>query len=225
MPCTRLREAYMPLERVQALKRGPLCIRDAISLCGQDYADPSKLDVLEKLEIGRVRASIVSTSCGVVGVIRGTSLRDQWGRFNFRFWAVPADGDTRRWHSGFLDYANITYAFFKGKPLAAIAGHSLGAAAAQIVGPSLEVPTIALASPRPLFMDAQPALADLVLNVCRADDLVTRVPFAWMGYKHVGPSIWFTPKSRHEGWDHATRWLFDAVEGAEAGRWCLEKPC
>ena len=88
-----------------------------------------------------------------------------------------------------------------GQRLDLIIGHSLGAGAGQIIGPSLGVRTICFASPRPLYSDLQPVGAELVENYCATDDPITDLPL--MGH-HVGAVVELdVPRHRDPGVAHA----------------------
>lgn len=189
---------------------------NAARLVEADYYARETLDVSETLDIRGVQASIVLWQGLRVLLVRGTDERLDWLRFNLRFWPRVQAGDTRMWSRGFLRHGEAVYAFAKGKPLDCIVGHSLGAACAQIIGPSLGLPAIAFASPRPLYKGPQPERADLVTNYCRVDDLVTRLPPPAWGFKHVGKATWYRPARRHWGEDHRIPALLSIMDGSEA---------
>ncbi|WP_108258076.1 alpha/beta hydrolase family protein [Mangrovicoccus ximenensis] len=83
-----------------------------------------------------------------------------------------------QFHGGFLLHALKVHAFLRGRRPSFIAGHSLGAASAQILGTALRVPAIGFASPQ-VIRDDQPQVAGegWVMNVVWKQDFVTE------GYK------------------------------------------
>jgi hypothetical protein len=171
-----------------------------------DYRDPDPLPTLARLEIDGVAGRIVITHDDArVLLITGSNARSDWHAFNFRWWPIPHidGGDTRKWHRGFLKHAQVVYSWAKGwlsqgGRIDWVCGHSLGAAAAQIAGASLRIPTHAFASPKPLWGSLQPPGHELVTNWCRVDDLVCKVP-PW-GFSRVGQTVWLTPATRERVW-------------------------
>ena len=196
--------------------------RRAAALLAEDYLGPiTSAEVFSTLNSEGVCAVVVDVDGVRVGLIRGTDRRSDWLRYNFRFLAgrhIPTvrsppkvrRGESRRWwHAGFLKHAEVAYGFFKDKGVRQVVGHSLGAAAAQIVGISLEVPTIALAAPKVLYEKEQPAeWARLVTCYNRIDDRICHQPREWTRVfthgrvaHHVGRVVWLDlPK--HKGSDH-----------------------
>ena len=169
--------------------RPPLSARELGALLQADYAGTlSPSSVVRSLSIDGVQATIVhdarTDSLGCL--VRGTDERADWLRWNMRWWPDVERGDTRSWHRGFLQYGRIVYAWCTDRPVTWMAGHSLGAAAAQIAGSSLSIPSCCIASPMPLHGGGQPDGSAYVINYVRADDPVTYVPPALLGFEHVG---------------------------------------
>ncbi|SER81220.1 hypothetical protein SAMN04490244_10374 [Tranquillimonas rosea] len=170
--------------------------------------DP-ELEIVQQIDIRGVQACTLK---GGILVIPGTNEFSDWFQFNFdlggrdrveRHGFAVAHGDSgARWHGGFLEHAQIVYTFAKPQPLRYIIGHSLGAASAQIVGASLKLPTIALASPRTLRGDRPFPGEGWVVNVCRTDDTVCHVPPDFMGFRHLGSVYWLSPPEVNVGEDH-----------------------
>ena len=106
-------------------------------------------------------------------------------------------------HAGFLRHANKLQRFAKDNGARFIIGHSLGAATAQILGVSLGVPAIGFASPRVKFGPGKLKKESKVLNICRADDLVTRVPPSEAGFRRLGTSVRLVPGKTNPGMDHS----------------------
>ena len=142
-------------------------------------------------------------------VIPGTNEKSDWFKFNFKV----GRGSTRTWHKGFLAHAQTVYGFAKSLEPRLIVGHSLGAASAQIVGYSLQVPTIAFASPKPLVkgLEIPHNKWTMIQNICREDDLVCALP---PNFQHVGFVNWLAPKKHHWGEDHRIDNYVDAMKEA-----------
>ncbi len=176
-------------------------------------------DVVETIDLRGVQAAVLKR--GVL-FIAGTNEFSDWFEFNFDFiHDGPADqhgfsmapGDSGAvWHAGFLEHAQIVYAFAKPQKISAIIGHSLGAASAQIVGASLGIPSIAFGSPRPLQGAAKFRNEGFVLNVCRTDDTLCHLPPRFFGFRHVGSVHWLSPPAPDVGEGHSIRSYIEALE-------------
>jgi hypothetical protein len=96
------------------------------------------------------------------------------------------------WHQGFLTYAKVVVAWLGANHLrpTRIVGHSLGAAAAQILCKLYTVPTIAFAAPRPKASSYPVQHNGLCVSVLRRDDPVTQVP---LGFSHLGKVMHLPP--------------------------------
>lgn len=143
-------------------------------------------------------------------VIEGTNEPADWLRYNLNLLLSndPTQGDSGAWyHAGFYNHAQRIYAF--AKPLKdkirLVVGHSLGAASAQIVGPSLKKRTLGFAAPK-AFLRGRPLGPRLITIYNREDDLVCRVPpgllGGLLGYDHVGKVHWMRPPDVNPGEDH-----------------------
>ncbi|MEM9584200.1 MAG: hypothetical protein AAGA08_13910 [Pseudomonadota bacterium] len=106
-------------------------------------------------------------------------------------------------HAGFLCHANKLHGFAQQNGARFIIGHSLGAATAQILGTSLGLPAIGFASPRVKFGTGKLKNERKVLNICRADDLVTRVPPSEAGFRRLGKTVRLVPGATNPGMDHS----------------------
>jgi hypothetical protein len=215
--------APITAQEVAAITRGGVTVQEAAYL-SQAYYAPGSLSAIVDVEITlpatMIYAAIVTHVGKRVLIIRGTSRRGQWRRYNLALNPITAEGDTRRWHGGFLSVAEVVYAWVRDKaPLDLITGHSLAAGVGQIIGPSLGVPTIGFAAPNALYRDDPPARSDLVLNVCANDDLICALPFSLLGYRKAGLLLAFDPAGRHRGLDHGMALYRRRVEGHEAGTW------
>lgn len=199
----------------------PLTILDAARAVRAASRGEAGLDVVERIDIEGVQA--VTLKGGVMVVLGANEIAD-WFDYNLDFIPGPESehvgfsvipGDSgARWHAGFLEHARFVYAFAKPQRPKLIAGHSLGAAAAQIVGASLGVPAIGFGSPRPLRQRRQFRGEGWVLNVCRSDDTICYVPPGFLGFRHVGSVRWLTPPQPDPGEDHS---MDEYIEVLEAG--------
>ncbi|MEM1266110.1 MAG: hypothetical protein AAGI50_08855 [Pseudomonadota bacterium] len=155
-------------------------------------------------------------------VIEGTNEFSDWLRFNFNVLIErePEIGDSgARYHQGFYNYAEKVYYF--AKPIQdridVVIGHSLGAAAAQIVGASLGKPTLSIGAPKPYVKGTGPVPgAEYVTNLNRDDDAVTKVPGMLLGFlpfEHIG-HVWnLDPKDDDElGEDHRVNHYIDLIK-------------
>lgn len=132
-----------------------------------------------------------------VVIVRGSDEASDW-RDNLSFLPRTSYGAKWLWHRGFLRHAEIAYGFLAGLPWCdVVIGHSLGAAAMQIVCASTGLPGIGIAAPRP-YVGLYPPPADIVLYN-RVDDPVCRVP--WWG-KALGRTVMLHPVSSQIGSRH-----------------------
>ncbi len=106
-------------------------------------------------------------------------------------------------HAGFLRHASRLQKFARENDAKFLIGHSLGAATAQILGTSLDLPAIGFASPRVKFGSGKLKYEHNVLNICRADDLVTRVPPSEAGFRRLGTSVRLVSAATNPGMDHS----------------------
>lgn len=115
----------------------------------------------------------------------------------------------KAYHKGFLLHAARILSFLDGHKPSSIVGHSLGAAAAQILGTALAVPTICLASPQVIkrrFLEPdhvrKPSHPQWnVLNIAWKQDFVTR-GFRMVGFRALGHRMVLDFKHRNPGIDH-----------------------
>lgn len=132
-------------------------------------------------------------------IIPGTNEHSDWADFNLDI----SSGDSRRkWHAGFLRHAQAIYPFAKGAGAKRVLGHSLGAASAQIVASSLEIPAICFASPRPLRGRTRFRGEHRILNICRFDDAVCYLPMAFLGFRQIGKVHWLSPREPQSAGSH-----------------------
>lgn len=129
-------------------------------------------------------------------VIPGSNEIMDWSGFNIRvhnllngripnLQLVPQT-QTRAWHFGFLKHADSIYRFARHHRPRFIVGHSLGGAAAQIIGHRMGIPTVTFGAPRTHKGRRKKIVGEgWVLNLCRADDPVTGLPVT-SGFRHIG---------------------------------------
>jgi len=122
------------------------------------------------------------------------------------------------WHQGFLAHARIIHEWVEnhphlnGNPPSYIIGHSLGAASAQILSMSFNVPAIGFASPRPRGNDEPVPNDDKCFNIVRSDDVVCQVP---QNFLHLGQAPKVFPSKKRLGRHHMTKyiWLLENHKG------------
>lgn len=106
-------------------------------------------------------------------------------------------------HAGFVRHAGRLQKFARENGARYIIGHSLGAASAQILGTALGIPAIGFASPRVKLGSGKLKHESRVLNICRIDDLVTRVPPSEAGFRRLGKTVRLVPGKTNPGLDHS----------------------
>ncbi len=149
------------------------------------------------LDHGDVQAHLLGN--GVLLIPGSNSLLD-YLKFNLRVlniggkrYAIKSSATEKGasgtiWHQGFLRHAKVIFDWVEagGTRPTYIIGHSLGAAAAQILSKSWKVSAVGFAAPRPRFARGRVAHDDHCLCINRDDDLVTGLPsrFHHMGRVH-----------------------------------------
>lgn len=115
------------------------------------------------------------------------------------------------WHQGFLAYTKGVQDWLMEKDVkpSFIIGHSLGAAAAQILSAGWDVPAVAFAAPRTCRTANAKALAPKCLCVNRTDDLVCTLPGR---FDHLGSVKAYKPSDKSPGMDHHMRHYRRAIE-------------
>lgn len=123
-----------------------------------------------------------------------------------------ASGTT--WHQGFLAYSKVIYDWLDDNNIKpqTIIGHSLGAAAAQILSKSYAAPAIGFAAPRPKFVKGPVKYDKLCLLINRFDDLVPKLP---SGFHHMGTAKLLAPPAKH--W-FASHKMASYIETTAAGQ-------
>ena len=127
-----------------------------------------------------------------------------------------ASGTT--WHQGFLAHAKVIYDWLeeRNKKPKFIIGHSLGAAATQILSKSWRVPGIGFAAPRPRRYAGRVKYDDLCLCINRNDDMVCDLPTS---FHHMGKVVSCRHLSFPFAMKHAMHHYRTAVEEQqEAGK-------
>lgn len=164
-------------------------IEDAAALADASY-DVSRL-TSPRIDLScphpDVQAYVLST--GVLLLPGSNSLRD-YLRYNLRLLNLGSKRlklvDTSHdkgasgtlWHQGFLAYSKVIYDWLGANNVApeAIIGHSLGAAATQILSKSYAVTGIGFAAPRPKYARGNVQNAKHCLIANRSDDRVPSLP-------------------------------------------------
>lgn len=106
------------------------------------------------------------------------------------------------WHQGFLKFSKTVFDWVGNRKPKLIIGHSLGAAAAQILSMSWNKPAIGFAAPRPRKGGGHAAHNGKCLLICREDDVVcTMAP----SFQHMGDARFLRPIRRNLGGDHSMK--------------------
>jgi hypothetical protein len=163
---------------------------------------------------------------GVLLIPGSNSLMD-YARFNLRVLNLGgkrykmSDEGTKKgasgttWHQGFLAHAKAIYDWIEHhneKPKFII-GHSLGAAATQILSKSWRVPGIGFAAPRPRRFSGRLRNDELCLCINRSDDSVCDLP---PNFHHMGKVISCSHLSQLFSMKHAMKHYRKAVEEQQA---------
>lgn len=183
-----------------------------------------QIEAEARLDIAGCQSSIILYLDQPVLVIQGSNERSDWVD-NLDF--LPErkrqldveQGDVCWWHRGFLRHAQVAYSWARDKNVAAVIGHSLGAACVQIVAPSLAVDGLGFGSPRALWAprpnSPRPENEYLVVNYLRTDDAVTKVPPERLGFEHSGEERHLIPAEEHPGQDHSIEFYIDLLQPVE----------
>lgn len=167
--------------------------------------------ITDSLDKGGVQAHLLED--GTLLLPGSNSLLD-YAHFNLRVFNVGgkkyrlASKTTQRgasgtrWHQGFLIYSKVVFDWVGHRKPKLIIGHSLGAAAAQILSKSWNRHAIGFAAPRPKSAGGTVANSSKCLLVCRVDDVVCSLT---PGFHHLGDARFLEPESVNWGGDHSMK--------------------
>ncbi|WP_375280083.1 hypothetical protein [Pseudooctadecabacter sp.] len=185
-------------------------LMDAAQLAKDSYKGGARLPPVQtSIDVGHVEAFLLRDK---TLVIPGSESLKDYTRSNLV--TSPAKlswpgrgtaGANAIWHKGFANHALVIAKALGGVKPKFIVGHSLGAAAAQVLGCIWGVPAIAFASPMPLKSAGRLAHEHMVLNVVRNDDFVCRVPPRSLGFRRVGNTEVMMPRGINVGEDHSMK--------------------
>lgn len=136
-------------------------------------------------------------------------------RYKMSDTATGEDSNGNTWHQGFLAHAKIILDWVEEKHEVPkfIIGHSLGAAATQILCKNWNVPGIAFAAPRPRRHADNGAGKDLCLCINRHDDAVGSLP---PSFHHMGKVVICTSRSSPFRSEHPMKHYRSAVAEHQA---------
>lgn len=188
-------------------------IMDAAKLAQASYKPHliTSPQITDSLDQGGVQAHLCSD--GTLLLPGSNSLLD-YAHFNLRVFNVGGKKyrlsakSTERgasgtvWHQGFLKYSKAVFDWVGSRKPKLIIGHSLGAAAAQILSKSWNRHAIGFAAPRPKSTGGPVAHADKCLLICRVDDVVCSLT---PGFHHLGDARFLEPESVNWGGDHSMK--------------------
>ncbi|WP_299847321.1 hypothetical protein [uncultured Roseovarius sp.] len=186
-------------------------MRDAATLAQASYkvSELKSPRVVDSLDKSGVQAHL--TDNGILLLPGSNSVLD-FVHFNLRVFNVGhkkfrlADSTTERgasgtrWHQGFLVYSRMVFNWLGNRRPRLIIGHSLGAAATQILSKSYNVHGIGFASPRPKKGSRRVQHDGKCLSVCRVDDTVCAMA---PNFSHLGQAKFLEPPEANFGMDHS----------------------
>lgn len=190
--------------------------------------------VTKRCEIKGVEAYMLNTGCLL---IPGSNSLNDYLKFNLRLWGMGkkklslreeakkqrVDKGTKLglsrtvWHQGFLRHATTIHRWIGNNPNdwpKMIIGHSLGAAAAQILSKTWAAPAIGFAAPRPRKSSGRIVLDQLSLSICREDDIVCFLPSS---FHHMGQRSTLSHKKPKPGLNHNMEAYLDALAHPKPG--------
>ncbi len=178
-------------------------------------------------ETGRITSPVVTHSCpdrdvqahmleGGILLLPGSNSVSDYRKFNLRplrlgkrKLIMNADkaetgASGTAWHQGFLAYSSVIFHWLLINNLNPkfIIGHSLGAAAAQILAKSYQVPAIGFAGPRPKFSRNRVKHDRKCLLINRGDDPVPKLPTSFF---HLAKVTRISPSQNEFGLAHSMR--------------------
>lgn len=162
-------------------------------------------------------------------LIPGSNSVADYLKFNLRVLNIGGkryrlnDTDTEQgasgtvWHQGFLRHAKVIFDWLSRENLRPdyIIGHSLGAAATQIMVRTYGVPGIGFAAPRPRRSRGQIKHSHLCLCLNRDDDHVCDLP---SGFHHMGKVFRARAKRSVFGPDHGMKHYKKVVDEQQSAR-------
>lgn len=115
--------------------------------------------------------------------------------------AVQSGRSRTVWHQGFLAHARDIQLWLKriNRRPKYVIGHSLGAAAVQVLSISYSVPGIGFAAPRICMAKVSPFQEKRCLLITRSDDIVAQIP---EGFSHLG-RVRILPSPNRVGHKHS----------------------
>lgn len=202
-------------------------IKDAAVLAQHSYR-PNNIQsprIVDDLDEGGVQVYL--TENGLLLLPGSNSVLDYF-HFNLRVFNVGnqgyrlADSTTEagasgtRWHQGFLAYSRKVFDWLGHRRPEMIIGHSLGAAATQILSKTYNRHGIGFASPRPKKTSGAVQNDSKCLSICRVDDVVCALP---PNFNHMGDARFLEPVSNNWGFDHSMknyRKVLDSNKGPDS---------
>ncbi len=198
-------------------------LRDAATLAEACYKAERiiKPPVLRSLDHDDVQAHVLK---GNILLLPGSNSVRDYVKFNLRplrlgdqrlvlktATAAEKGASGTKWHQGFLRYSIEIFEWLQRENVRPnyIIGHSLGAAAAQILSKTYNAPAIGFAAPRPKWSKHGVVQDGRCLLVNRSDDPVPKVPSA---YHHMGKAKLFTSAKHKSLFAHSMRHYINIIE-------------
>lgn len=180
-------------------------LKDAATLAEASYAAGRilKPKVLKSFDHDDVQAHLLE---GNILLLPGSNSVRDYLKFNLRplrlgnqRLIMSSDATERGasgtiWHQGFLHYSRLIFDWLKKEGLQPnfIIGHSLGAAATQILSKSYNAPAIGFAAPRPKKTSNRVVQDERCLLINRSDDIVPKLPG---DFNHMGKATLITSET------------------------------
>jgi len=199
-------------------------LRDAATLAKASYTATGIVSprVIRSLDHDDVQAHLLA---GNILLLPGSNSVRDYLKYNLRplrlgdkrltleAGGVEKGASGTSWHQGFLRYSRVIFNWLKDEGVRPnyIIGHSLGAAAAQILSKSYNAPAIGFAAPRPKLTSNGVVHDGRCLLVNRTDDLVPKLPG---NYHHMGKAKLIKPLRSKGFWAHSMPWYSDIVAEA-----------
>lgn len=120
------------------------------------------------------------------------------------------------WHQGFLAYSSVVFEWLKTINVTPkyVIGHSLGAAATQILSKSYGVPGVGFAAPRTKLVDGPVKHHEKCLLINRFDDVVPKIPSA---FNHMGQVKELTVNPKRKFPAHSMKHYREIVDLGRSG--------
>jgi hypothetical protein len=198
-------------------------LKDAATLAEASYKSGRiiKPPVIKSLDHNDVQAHLLK---GNILLLPGSNSVRDYVKFNLRplrlgnqrmvlktATSAEKGASGTKWHQGFLRYSTEIFDWLQKEGVRPnyIIGHSLGAAAAQILSKTYNTPAIGFAAPRPKWSKHGVVQDGRCLLINRTDDPVPKVPSA---YHHMGKTKLFKSVKHKSVFAHSMRHYVNIIK-------------